>query len=216
MDSRGVRASARKRLQRSSRSTDAAHSLVHLINCDGKHRRVWLRAALVRCAYSGSAQHDVFVLAGERGAAPVRRIGRGIRGTEKRDGGCTQRCCEMQRPRVAAYDACRAAQECHQLAKTAAIHERSGVTACGKQRSREIVVARSDVDDATQPARFAQLATQSSEALGGPAFGAPAAPWAYDDVAIKDLRQHQRTDVGLGLLRNLQADRSSAMLCSCA
>src|SRR5260370_525539 len=123
MDSRGVRASARKRLQRSSRSTDAtAHSLVHLINCDGKHRRGWLRPAPVPSPSS---------------AIPP-------------------------------------------------------------------------------PQSFAQPATHSYDALGGPTFGARAAPWAYDGVAIKGLRPQQRTDRGLVLLGNLQADGRSAMLCSCA
>src|SRR5712664_3902919 len=90
-DTRGVRASARKRLQRSCRSTNAtANSLEHLINGDGKHRRVWLRAAFVSCAYPGGAQHDVFVLARLSAAAPIRPIARGVRGTEKRDRGCSQ------------------------------------------------------------------------------------------------------------------------------
>src|SRR5258708_30401996 len=118
----------------------------------------------------------------------------------------------MQRPCVAADDACGTPQERHQFTEIAAVHEGGGIAACANQRRLQVVVARSDVHDAAQAPRFSQLAAQSSETLRGPAFGAPAAPWAQDNVAIQALLAQTGTRSGLLFLRNLQADGSSATL----
>src|SRR4029077_16003686 len=119
---------------------------------------------------------------------------------------------EMQRSRVAGDHACGTAQERHQFAEIAAVNERAGVDAGVKQRRRQIVVARPCVDDAAQPQRLAQVATQRSEALGGPAFGTPPAPWAQDNIAIQSLLAQPGTRRGLVFLRNLQAYGSGATL----
>src|SRR6202158_6393414 len=106
----------------------------------------------------------------------------------------------MQGPCVAADDACGALQKCHQFAEIATVQEGGGIAACTNQRCRQIVVTRSKINDTAQPLRFSQLPTQSSEALGRPAFGAPAGTWAQDHVAIKALCPPAGTQLGSGLV----------------
>src|ERR1700686_1517690 len=96
------------------------------------------------------------------------------------------------------------------------VHKRGGIATCANDCCRQIVVARSGIHDSAQAERFAELATQSPEALRRPAFGAPATAGAHHNVAIKSLRAQTSADCGLILRWNFQAHRTGAALCASA
>jgi hypothetical protein len=111
----------------------------------------------------------------------------------------------MQRPCVAADDACSASQKRHQLAESAAKDEGVRVTTCAEQGCGYNVIIRSGINDATQSYRFSEPAAQGCEALGRPALGAPATAGAQDNIMIEALFTQTGTDGHLILLGNLQA-----------
>src|SRR5208282_4839303 len=165
--------------QRSSRgdSQTAANGVENFIHLDLQHRRVCLIDAAVRPDRARRAQNDI--------VRAIRAIARWIRWTKESYGRSAQSDREMQRARIAAYDARGVAQESHQRTKRPIVGHRVGVTAAFPDGNGEVVFAGAVVHHATQAQRVANHFAEMAEAFGWPALRTPAAAWAQHDVAIQ-------------------------------
>ena len=133
-----------------------------------------MRATVVRGGGVGITEHD-----------GLRRIGAvaiGIGGAEDGDGFGAQSDSEMERAGVPADNALRALQQGHEGAEFAVVDDRFGTAAGGVHFPGEGFFAGAVINHTTKVQVFEDFLAEGAEALGGPAFGAPAAAGAEDDV----------------------------------
>jgi hypothetical protein len=141
---------------------------------DFEESGIGLSFAFVSCGRGGIAQDERL--------GWVRAVAGRIGGAEDGDGFCAEGYGEMEGTGVSADDALRALEKGHELAEFAVVEEGIGVAAGGFYRGGESFFAGAVVDYAARVQFGANFLAEFAEAFGGPAFGAPAAAGAQDDV----------------------------------
>ena len=122
----------------------------------------------------------------------------------------------MKRASVSADDADRVAQESHELAEFSIVNEGLRIAASSFHGGGERIFAGTVVDDAGNSKVVADFLAELAKAISGPAFGAPAATGAEDNVTSGAIVGQLFPNESLVGNRNSKRDTRNRGGCACA
>ena len=174
------------------------HGVEDLFDGEIKERRIGGFTALVGSNGIGAAQNNL--------VGGIRPVAGRVGGAEEGNGGSSEGHSKMKRARVSTDDADGVAQESHELAEFSIVNEGLRIAAGSFDGRDERVFAGTIVDDAANSQRGADFLAQLAKAVSGPAFGAPAAAGAEDDVTRRAILGQLFADESLVGSRDSEKD----------